>query len=184
MGLAAAEKDLLLTSKLKEHASAAEEREGLIHQLNDLQNEHNIAQKVISEQKESILSLQQERDSVLKSSQDEIKAEQQRSLHLETQIEELKQKLETNQAHNKVNDGITEVELEGVETKSRDFEFNPTGPSRRKSKKKSREAIPEKTSATCAEPPATENPGINSVKFFIGVVAISILFGVFLGKRY
>ncbi|KAG0487164.1 hypothetical protein HPP92_009259 [Vanilla planifolia] len=111
MGLAAAEKDLLLTSKLKEHASAAEEREGLIHQLNDLQNEHNIAQKVISEQKESILSLQQERDSVLKSSQDEIKAEQQRSLHLETQIEELKQKLETNQAHNKVNDGITEVEL-------------------------------------------------------------------------
>lgn len=184
--LATAEKDELLTTKVQEHSTIAQTRDILMQQLDDLQKEYNLSQSLIDEQKESVLRMQQEREYVVVSSHGELEAEQQRSVVLEKQVEELKQKLETAQMQNKkVDGGIAEAELKDEEVKSRDFELPANKlPSKRKNKKRSGQLLEEREKASTSSAGVLETSGLNSFKFFLGVVAVSLVVGVFLGKRY
>lgn len=83
-----------------------------------------------------------------------------------------------------VDDGITEDNLKGVESKSRDFELPAKLPSKRKNRKKSGELLGEKASPSSSGTSLMENSGLNSLKFFSGIVVVSLFVGVYLGKRY
>ncbi|PKA62642.1 hypothetical protein AXF42_Ash012229 [Apostasia shenzhenica] len=70
---------------------------------------------------------------------------------------------------------------QGVEARSRDLDF----PVVKKERKKKRDkTTAEKASTSSTEATAIEKSGIDSLKFMLGVVILSIVFGVFLGKQY
>ena len=82
-----------------------------------------------------------------------------------------------------------EADTEGVEVKSRDIGLNFSTPTKRKHKKNK-----EATAAAASTPPSsstsqtqiqtTEVSSISSLKHIFVVAIISIILGIYLGKRY
>lgn len=94
MQLAASEKEVVLTSKLKEHESTLLERDALHEQVKEIQKELDLTRKSITEQKEEDSMKELEREALMKKMLDELEAKHQHATSLEKQVEELKQNLQ------------------------------------------------------------------------------------------
>ncbi|URE13292.1 hypothetical protein MUK42_24000 [Musa troglodytarum] len=91
---AAAEKETVLTAKLKDHTSLLQERDALDQQLKEILRELDLVQRTITEQKELISTKEFEMQASMKQTLDALWSKNQHAALLEKQIEELKQKLQ------------------------------------------------------------------------------------------
>lgn len=73
---------------------------------------------------------------------------------------------------------------EGLEVKSRDIGSAISTPSKRKSKKKSETTSAQTLSSSETHTQTSEVSPLMNYKFILGVVLVSVIIGVILGKRY
>ncbi|CAL9095061.1 unnamed protein product [Musa acuminata var. zebrina] len=98
---AAAEKEAVLTAKLKDHTSLLQERDSLDQQLKEILKELDLAQSTITEQKELISTKEFEMQASMKQTLDALWSKNQDAALLEKQVEELKQRLQEAKTQNK-----------------------------------------------------------------------------------
>ncbi|CAD5178774.1 unnamed protein product [Musa acuminata subsp. malaccensis] len=98
---AAAEKEAVLTAKLKDHTSLLQERDSLDKKLKEILKELDLAQRTITEQKELISTKEFEMQASMKQTLDALWSKNQDAALLEKQVEELKQRLQEAKTQNK-----------------------------------------------------------------------------------
>ncbi|XP_064969296.1 uncharacterized protein LOC135584586 [Musa acuminata AAA Group] len=98
---AAAEKEAVLTAKLKDHTSLLQERDSLDQKLKEILKELDLAQRTITEQKELISTKEFEMQASMKQTLDALWSKNQDAALLEKQVEELKQRLQEAKTQNK-----------------------------------------------------------------------------------
>ncbi|KAG9439443.1 hypothetical protein H6P81_019608 [Aristolochia fimbriata] len=96
--MAATEREAEISSQVEEQARKLEERDHLAEQLRQLQQDFNLSQATITEQKEALSIKESEREAAVKHSLSEVEAKHEQIMLLKKQLEELEQKLQLTEA--------------------------------------------------------------------------------------
>ncbi|KAG9460053.1 hypothetical protein H6P81_004561 [Aristolochia fimbriata] len=121
--VAATEREAEISSQVEEQARKLEERDHLAEQLRQLQQDFNLSQATITEQKEALSIKESEREAAVKHSLSEVEAKHEQIMLLKKQLEELEQKLQLTEAKFTENESgvkklaAVNVELEEMKTK-------------------------------------------------------------------
>ncbi|XWS36804.1 hypothetical protein CRYUN_Cryun20dG0117200 [Craigia yunnanensis] len=183
---AASVREAELTSILEEHAQKISDKDVINDKVLQLQRDLQLAQTTIAQQKETDSQKALEREAALNRSVEELEAKNKEALLLEKRVKELEDKLQLAEAKLK-GDGSAAGLKDGVEVKSRDIDgLTFSTPSKRKSKKKSEAAASSQqaTSSFSSVTTHTEVSPLTTLKFILAVAFVSVIIGVFLGKRY
>uniref|UniRef100_A0A6N2N863 Uncharacterized protein n=1 Tax=Salix viminalis TaxID=40686 RepID=A0A6N2N863_SALVM len=140
----------------------------------------------LTKQKEVDSHNQLEKDEALKKSLEDLEAKNKEVSHLENQVKELELKLQVAGAKLlEKGDGSNPAEQkDGVEIKSRDIGAAISTPTKRKSKKKLEAAAAQAPSTSQTHTKTADVSPAMTFKIILGVALVSIIIGVYLGKRY
>ncbi|XP_010484892.1 PREDICTED: golgin subfamily A member 4-like [Camelina sativa] len=175
------EKVAELTSKLQEHEHKASDRDVLDEQAVQLHKEFQASHTLIAEQKEAVSQKHSELEATLKKSQEELDAKKSMILHLESMVDELKEKVKHADAKSKETESAGKEE---VEVKSRDIDLSVSTPKQRKSKKNLDASLSHSSSSGHVMIQTAETSHLMTLNIVLGVAIVSVILGIILGKKY
>ncbi|KAJ6300795.1 hypothetical protein OIU76_021567 [Salix suchowensis] len=175
-----------LRSEIESLKAEVAEKLALQTSLEELKKQLTAAESQLKEQKEVDSHNQLEKDEALKKSLEDLEAKNKEVSHLENQVKELELKLQVAGAKLlEKGDGSNPAEQkDGVEIKSRDIGAAISTPTKRKSKKKLEAAAAQAPSTSQTHTQTADVSPAMTFKIILGVALVSIIIGVYLGKRY
>jgi len=175
-----------LKSQIESLKAEVAEKLALQTSLEELKKQLTAAEAQLKEQKEADSHNQLEKDEALKKSLEDLEAKNKEVSHLENQVKELEQKLQVAGAKLlEKGDGSSPAEQQdGLEIKSRDIGAAISTPTKRKSKKKLEAASAQASSSSQTHTQTADVSPAMTFKIILGVALVSIIIGVYLGKRY